>query len=386
MKPPFDTHLCLVSAQATPNLLPVLDERWRPQRVVLATTPEMKKAADALATVLRTHCSGLKVEQLPLDDAYDYTALWAQFCDFLSREGDRDVALNVTGGTKLMAVAAQDVFAQMAKPAFYVNVATDQVISLGEQGRSDPLIARLKVNELLRAHGFEVKMAERPQVRAEQRDVCARLIDHSISHGHALGQINSLASRARSVADLAVPLDPPLRHSAPLNALLALFEDAGQLSVRNDVVSFPDETSRRFVNGGWIELHVYQTLRDLQPRLKISDIAMNVDVVNPVSRTRNEIDAAFLHRNTLYLIECKSANLEGAGITGDEKATEVIYKMESLLKLGGLRTRGMIVDYRGKLSSSPANMERAKQARISVASGPQLRRLAERIEAMVVSP
>jgi hypothetical protein len=53
MKPPFDTHLCLVSAQATPNLLPVLDERWRPQRVVLATTPEMKKAADALATVLR---------------------------------------------------------------------------------------------------------------------------------------------------------------------------------------------------------------------------------------------------------------------------------------------------------------------------------------------
>jgi len=30
------THVCLVSAQATPNLLPLLDARWRPQRVVLA--------------------------------------------------------------------------------------------------------------------------------------------------------------------------------------------------------------------------------------------------------------------------------------------------------------------------------------------------------------
>lgn len=35
-----DTHPCLVSAQATPNLLPVLDEAWRLRRVVLAATPD----------------------------------------------------------------------------------------------------------------------------------------------------------------------------------------------------------------------------------------------------------------------------------------------------------------------------------------------------------
>ena len=73
-----------------------------------------------------------------------------------------------------------------------------------------------------------------------------------------------------------------------------------------------------------------------------------------------------------------------AHLSGDEKVTEVIYKMVSLLKLGGLRTRGMIVDYRWKLSSSPANMERARQACVSVASGAQLCRLAERIESLVL--
>ena len=380
----YHTHLCLVSAQATPNLLPVLDKRWRPQRVILGTTPEMQKAADAIAGVLRRNCEGLTVEKLALNDAYDYTALWMQFCDFLTKEGDCDIALNVTGGTKIMAVAAQDVFTQAAKAAFYVNVATDEGIALGAQGRSEPLLAQLKVAELLRAHGLSVKIPERPQVQAIQRDLCARLIDHSISNGYVLGQINALARHASGSANLTVQVEADVVKSEPLKALLGLLEDAGQLTVRKDMVHFTSESARSFVNGGWLELHVYHTLRNLEPRLKLSDVVINVDIVNPESGTRNEIDVAFLHRNTLFLIECKSANLGGTGPSGDEKATEVIYKMESLLKLGGLRTRGMIVDYRGKLSSSPANMERARQARISVASGAQLRRLAERIESMVL--
>jgi hypothetical protein len=58
---------------------------------------------------------------------------------------------------------------------------------------------------------------------------------------------------------------------------------------------------------------------------------------------------------------------------GDDKATEAIYKMEALLKLGGLRTRGMIVDYRGALSAHKSNLDRARNAGIEVVSGTQLR-------------
>lgn len=44
----YDTHLCLISAQATPNLLPALDEHWRPRRVVLATSRDMADRAGYL--------------------------------------------------------------------------------------------------------------------------------------------------------------------------------------------------------------------------------------------------------------------------------------------------------------------------------------------------
>ncbi len=89
--------------------------------------------------------------------------------------------------------------------------------------------------------------------------------------------------------------------------------------------------------------------------------------------TDNEIDVAFMHRNTLHIIECKSANLAGQGVTQDDKATEAVYRMQSLLKLGGLRTRGMIVDYRGAFAASDANRKRAKIARIEILSGSDLK-------------
>lgn len=60
-------------------------------------------------------------------------------------------------------------------------------------------------------------------------------------------------------------------------------------------------------------------------------------------------------------------------MTQDGKATEAVYRMESLLKLGGLRTRGMIVDYRGAFAASDADRKRAQMARIEILSGSELK-------------
>lgn len=60
-------------------------------------------------------------------------------------------------------------------------------------------------------------------------------------------------------------------------------------------------------------------------------------------------------------------------MTQDGKATEAVYRMESLLKLGGLRTRGMILDYRGAFAASDADRKRAQMARIEILSGSELK-------------
>ena len=151
---PSDTHVCLISAQATPNLLPVLDERWRPRRVVLASSPQMRGAALALQGVIKRKGIGVEVQILDLPDAYEYAALSDAFQEFLEAHRGERIALNVTGGTKLMAVAAQEVFRAYDQPVLYVNVESDEVIVIGQNARSQPLQAKLRVRELLDSHGF----------------------------------------------------------------------------------------------------------------------------------------------------------------------------------------------------------------------------------------
>jgi hypothetical protein len=384
---PYDIHLCLVSAQATPNLLPLLDEAWRPKNVVLACSAQMKPAAAALRAVIQTKANGMAVEILDLPDAYDYAALSDAFLSYLAEHEGDNVALNVTGGTKLMAVAAQEAFRSAGKSVFYVNVESDEVLVIGEKftGQTVPsLRTKLKVHELLRAHGYTVTTQEQPQVTRELRDLTARLIDHVASAGRALGTVNALARAARDLPGLRVEMSPAQYDSRVLADILALFADAGLLRQTGQVLVFKNEEARFFVNGGWLEAHVFEALQSLRAQHDgLTDVAMGVRVafggLDPraggKTKDKNEIDVAFLYRNTLHLIECKTANLAQGGKGDDNKATEALYKMESLLKLGGLRTRGMVVDYRGQLASSEADRQRAKESHIEIVAGAQLKDL-----------
>ena len=372
----FDTHVCLVSAQATPNLLALLDERWRPRRVVLACSAQMQRAAASLKAVLKAKGNGIAVDLLELPDAYAYDALSEAFLDFLARNDADDIALNVTGGTKLMAVAAQEVFRANGKPVFYVNVESDEVIIIGEGARSQPLQAKLRVHELLEAHGYDVTRSEQPQVHAGLRDLGARVIDRVAVAGQALGWLNSLAREARHAPGLRIEMNDAQADSISFGDVVGLFQEAGQLRRGGRELVFTDEAARFYVNGGWLELHAFETLQSMRSSHPLmNDVAMNLQVRHPNGKTANEIDVAFLYRNTLHLIECKTANLTHAGVGDDDRATEAIYKLETLLKLGGLRTRGMIIDYRGSLSRSPKNLERARALNIEVVAGSALRNL-----------
>lgn len=383
--PTYDTHLCLVSAQATPNLLPLLDEAWRPRRVVLACSAQMKDKAQALRSVIQSKGGGIAVETLNLPDAYNYAALSDAFLNYLADHADDNIALNVTGGTKLMAVAAQEVFRSEGKPVFYVSVESDEVLLIGEIGKKtggQPLRTKLKVHELLTAHGYQVTAQEQIQVTRELRDLTARLIDHVASAGAALGTFNALARAARDDPKLQVELTPYQLDSRALSHILDLFADAGLARLQGRMLKFKNEEARFFANGGWLEAHVYEVLQSLRGQFEaLSDVVMNIRVgfadakANVRGSDKNEIDVAFLYRNTLHLIECKTANLAQPGGGSGDKATEALYKMESLLKLGGLRTKGMVVDYRGSLSQSEANQKRAKEAHIAIVSGAQLKNL-----------
>jgi len=62
-------HLCLVSDQPTPNITPVLDASFKPQQVILLTSPEKQQQAERLKQAMQP--SGVRVSLWPIDDAMD---------------------------------------------------------------------------------------------------------------------------------------------------------------------------------------------------------------------------------------------------------------------------------------------------------------------------
>lgn len=56
----FDVQVCMVSTQAAPNLLPLLDDELKPKEVILLVTEAMKEKANQLQATIRP--TGIKVQ------------------------------------------------------------------------------------------------------------------------------------------------------------------------------------------------------------------------------------------------------------------------------------------------------------------------------------
>ncbi|SDX98851.1 Card1-like endonuclease domain-containing protein [Nitrosomonas halophila] len=370
----FDSHLCLVSAQAAPNLTPALDPAFRPASITLAVSTDMQEKARWLESVLKEQ--GVKVEKLDIQNPYDYFECWDNFAEWLGNQTN-EAALNVTGGTKVMAMVAQDVFHEEKKPVFYVNIENDEVIRLDKRGAGFILSSKIKLKHYLEAHGYTVSQLCKPDIKGNIRDLVDRLAYESERLGRALGKLNWLASQAEEDSRTGTFVTPALdrydQDSKAFDSLISMFKEENMLSLEKNRLVFPDDAARRFVNGGWLEYLFAQSIASIAPAADIVDWGMNIDVCAPNGSTRNELDIACLVKNTLHIIECKSANLAADGRTGDSSGTDAIYKLDALRRMGGLRTKAMLVDFRGSLSES--DKKRARQMNLDILSGAQLRDL-----------
>jgi len=367
----FKTHVCMVSGQPAPNLLPLLDEELKPEKVILLATPQMKDKAGYLQAVIQP--LGIKVEIQSLDAADNFDAIQEKLLTLLSAEQNSNIALNVTGGTKWMAIAAQEVFRANNFPVFYVNIAQDTVLFLGEKQEPHKLQQRINLDNFLKANGYVIKEPSIPQgLVAKQRDICEQMVGKVNEWQAALGQLNLLASQAEQKKSLSISFsDCNLQQDKHLQALLAELSIAKVLSISdNTAITFLDEKSRFFSNGGWLEYYVNSLLNQLKSEKIIQDSArLNIKIRSAMG-TENELDVAFMANNHLHIIECKTKRFTGAkaGLAG----TDTLYKLDSISDLGGLGTKSMLVSYR----QLPAgDRQRANDLRIKVIEGVAIQQL-----------
>lgn len=369
-------HLILVSAQPIPNLTPMLDDAIKPQKVIMLVSDDMREQGKALEKLYKEQLR-LSVEWQNVPDPWNAQAISEQVDQLIRAYPQDAIALNATGGTKLMSIAAYEAFYTANRPVFYIHPEQGCLLWLNSDLAPQPLADRLKIKSYLTAYGATSVDPQPHGIPPEVKALTQDLINGIEIYSPALSTLNALAIQARDTLKAKIEL----RHDdcRSLNELIERFAQAGQCQRNGHELSFPNEEARFMVNGGWLEQHCYGICRKLASRLPIQDIACSINLTRLQGKQSvpNEIDLAMLTENRLYVVECKTKRFSEHDKKHSESA-DVLYKLNTLRNLyGGSQARAMLISF-NKLGKN--TRERAKDLKIEVCNHIELKRLEQKLQ------
>lgn len=387
------THFCLAFDPIIANVTPSLDSRFRPNQVVLLVCPERQEQARWLENTLKK--LHIDVTQCQINDAWDVDHIRSCVEGYLARFKDGDgIALNVTGGTKPMSVAAYEAFRGAGKPIFYVHHERDHVVWMHPHDTpSFDLADKIDMPTFLSVHGSEiVGTVNKAPIDGRWSALTAELIRNIEKYTAPLSELNRLASNAEkslrvvfrendySKRKKTADLLPGLKELVDLFRRHKLLE----LDKNSSSIVFASEKCRFYVNGGWLEEHVLGLIQKMKRDMDtIHDFGRSLKVVrkNRGGEVENELDVALLADNKLHIVECKTKRFEFAG--DDSGAAESLYKLDTLRDhVGGLQARGMLVSYK---PLKQEHLWRAKDLGIETCFGADIQNLQEKLKKWIGS-
>lgn len=366
-------HVCLVSDQAMPNFLPILDKELKPDSVTLVVSTKMRDRAEWLKKEIAKH----RVEILPDIDvgesAADIHSIEERVMEWADKNKElmSQSTLNVTGGTKPMAIAAQKVFQIEGRPVFYVDIATDEVTWLDRDHEKHTLTQQPNLSQFFGLNGITATGDFRSVVPNDKWRNFADVVAGDMRYwGQSLANLNCIASQSYSNYEKAHGRrqeDQALQFQYGNEELQTPhWNDLVELLHADELVTggfgsekFKSSQAARFCAGIWLEHFVFLTLKE-KLRFDKKHSMMNVEIRDSRGN-RNELDSVVLCHNTLFVIEDKTRNMKSNSLTN--VADNAIYKLANIASKMGLRARGILVSAR---SVRKEDRERAKANRIDV--------------------
>lgn len=315
----------------------------------------------------------IKAELLPIADAYNLTEIMMVIDRYLETHPDENIVLNITGGTKPMAIAAQKSFTLYGKDIFYINIKTDELMFLSRHADQKvihyQLDDKIGIRDYLNAYGINVinHIEKHRQLQPSYQGLMQSLVDNvnNQTQKNFLSSLNYYASKA--YRSLNVTLNPSDQSNSAFLIFLDPFIKSGLFTHESGQLNFATESSRFFCNGGWLEDYLFVKLRSLRKELKIQDITTGLQV-QLEKGSKNELDVVFIANNRFYIIECKTKKYKGQ----DDGADDTVYKLDSLKDYAGIRTQAMLISYHEIKS---VHKKRAADYNINVVSANELSRL-----------
>lgn len=342
MSAPEKILVCLLSDQQIPNLLSI--HALKRDHLVLIETPKMKETGKARHLLEALKCGGLDFDgrstrqSIKHEDSISDTlaSLRAVYSIFPSAKW----TANITGGTKIMSIAAYEFFKAMGADIFYIEVSKPDELRQVLDGKTISCARSLTCKEFLRAYGFsfqDTSASEQfarkllPLARAIARQPDALKLDLSDEQRKQLRK-GKLALEPGMIQISGKPLirafqkELDRRRRCRHNSELVPF--GLEESSPGSAVSLTgkiDKYTGEFLSGGWLEAFLFCLLDKHRKPLEIPDVHMGIKPFTDDKEGGNDLDVAFIRRYAFCVMECKT------GMSHD-RSFDALYKLEAVLE------------------------------------------------------
>lgn len=298
----------IISAQSIPNLLFIREVYKDGDTLMYITSKKMESNIKNINAAL--HMPDVEQETVLLNEGEEEN--WEAMKTAISNKLKYDVKylVNLTGGTKYMALAVQNVFEDYDAEFYYIPFPKNIILN---QHQSSPIATRVNVEDYMLAHGHNIKCGD---LLLDEQYACKM-------YGHF---INDFDESDFNIINA-------LRNYRKKNILVKDVE-AGTVKGTNssqiiglqsflEKIEFPYSDGRltkyqvKYLTGGWFEEYVYYLVkREINP----TDMKFGV----MLQSTENDLDVVFTAGNKLFVVECKT------GVEKKSMLNEIAYKAAAL--------------------------------------------------------
>jgi len=333
----YDVIIHLLGRERMPIYFGML--QFQAKKHIFLTTKEYDNAANVLSKLLPPECgSSVILINDPFSPEETRKAIEQQAACFPK---DNKIAINMTGGTKLMFAGALSACWQHGLEPFYFEINHHDIIYLRD-GSTVPFIGTKSVTDFFAVNGFSVitqgKWEHKP-CREVRLDVTRKLWKHR----ETLKTLYKSQDFQKYVNGLnwGIKPNPPFdfkwkKSHAAFDANLT-----ATLVLKGETIPMPNcDDFGEYLGGGWFEEYVFYLLRNLEQKNIIHDLRIGLEV-NYVTQFNarekipvGEFDCTFTDGKRLWLVECKAGGIK----------QEYIQKLENNLKTyGGIAAKGLLI-------------------------------------------
>jgi len=361
----FDVTFHLFGEQRMPGLLGI--RQFESTRHVFVNSKEYP--ATCMRPFLEAEFDELHVNPWDAGDVREHIIRYAEALPQTAQ-----IAVNVTGGTKLMFAGALAAARAIGAVPYYFDSRNQRVIFV-DDFHSEALKPVESVETFLLLHGDGLKLSSAGEAPALSPDRC--FLTETLWKKR-----NKLFGIYQTVREFRDTCDPFEVSAAGLTCAL----DENQVATVNGAnlnlrfQNWPDFA--KYLTGGWFEEYSYLQFKPYEDSGLIMDLRMNVQLAmdgDGISKSSkwtnayNELDLVFTDGFSLYIVECKAGN-----VTQDQ-----VMKLQNLVRFyGGVEGEGIVAScYKPDATTSKKMQDAGLVACFADSFPQQVRVLMDRIAA-----